>query len=309
VSDLEKYSLTELRWSRNVTSESLVIVDELGRGTSTRDGLAIALSIAEALIDSMALTIFSTHFVDLGKNQLLCSRIHAQATRPNHFLCSPILARALGSRPGVLNMHLQSETTIDTENVPHTTMLYKIGSGPVQEGHYGLELAASMGLPRRFVAHARQAATRLQLIAEERRVNSKTRRTIERRRLLLNLRAALEQAAESGLDDAALVGFLEKLQGEFVTRMVDLEDGGGSGEGASADGRASGSELTRSSSTNHGGGQHADADDEMTSERSGSSLLPIRRGKGKGQMVWPESDGMGSDDPMNAADRIYLIDL
>lgn len=50
-----------------VNGRCLVIVDELGRGTSTRDGLAIALAIAEALIQSHAFVWFATHFSQLGK--------------------------------------------------------------------------------------------------------------------------------------------------------------------------------------------------------------------------------------------------
>lgn len=45
----------------------MAIIDELGRGTSTRDGLAIALSIAEALVESGAFVWFATHFRELGK--------------------------------------------------------------------------------------------------------------------------------------------------------------------------------------------------------------------------------------------------
>ena len=67
---------------RNVDSKSMVIVDELGRGTSTRDGLAIAIAIAEALIQSKAATWFATHFIEL--------------------------AQVLTDRPGVLNLHLAS---------------------------------------------------------------------------------------------------------------------------------------------------------------------------------------------------------
>lgn len=37
---------------RNVRQHSMVIIDELGRGTGTRDGLAIALSVCEALVES-----------------------------------------------------------------------------------------------------------------------------------------------------------------------------------------------------------------------------------------------------------------
>ena len=45
----------------------MAIIDELGRGTSSRDGLAIALSIAEALVESRAMIWFATHFRELGK--------------------------------------------------------------------------------------------------------------------------------------------------------------------------------------------------------------------------------------------------
>lgn len=52
---------------RNINERSLAIIDELGRGTSTRDGLAIALAISEALIQSNAMVWFVTHFHQLSK--------------------------------------------------------------------------------------------------------------------------------------------------------------------------------------------------------------------------------------------------
>lgn len=64
---------------------SRVIIDELGRGTSTRDGLAIALSIAEALVESRALVWFATHFTDLAK--------------------------IMSERNGVINLHLAVEVS------------------------------------------------------------------------------------------------------------------------------------------------------------------------------------------------------
>lgn len=54
----------------NVNDKSLVIIDELGRGTSSRDGLAIAIAMAEALIQSRALVWFATHFTELGEQLL-----------------------------------------------------------------------------------------------------------------------------------------------------------------------------------------------------------------------------------------------
>lgn len=51
---------------RNIDRRSMAVIDELGRGTSTRDGLAIALAIAEQLVDSRALVWFATHFKDVA---------------------------------------------------------------------------------------------------------------------------------------------------------------------------------------------------------------------------------------------------
>lgn len=56
---------------RNVDQSTLAIVDELGRGTSSRDGLAIAVAISEALLRSGSTVWFATHFHQLGK--LSCS--------------------------------------------------------------------------------------------------------------------------------------------------------------------------------------------------------------------------------------------
>lgn len=51
---------------RGINGRSMAIIDELGRGTSTRDGLAIALAISEALLQSNSLVWFVTHFHQLG---------------------------------------------------------------------------------------------------------------------------------------------------------------------------------------------------------------------------------------------------
>ncbi|KAL9025532.1 MAG: hypothetical protein Q9196_005661, partial [Gyalolechia fulgens] len=97
---------------RNIDRRSFVIIDELGRGTSTRDGLAIAIAIAEALIESKALVWFVTHFREL--------------------------AHILSERAGVVNLHLQVDISPNRDRM---TMRYTIQDGCVRETHYGIAMA------------------------------------------------------------------------------------------------------------------------------------------------------------------------
>jgi DNA mismatch repair protein MSH4 len=52
---------------RNITPNSLVIIDELGRGTSVEEGVGLCFAISEHLIQSQAFTLFATHFLELTK--------------------------------------------------------------------------------------------------------------------------------------------------------------------------------------------------------------------------------------------------
>ncbi|RDA90109.1 hypothetical protein CP533_2581 [Ophiocordyceps camponoti-saundersi (nom. inval.)] len=183
---------------RNVDKDSLAIIDELGRGTSTRDGLSIAMAMSEALLETKASVWFATHFVDL--------------------------ARVLGQRAGVLKLHLAAETSETAEGLPHLKMLYKATAGTVDEQeHYGIHLARAVGLPPSFIERAEQVAKSLRRTREESRQSSESHRLVARRKLLLNLHGALVQARESGSEEA-LPAYLRRLQEEFVHRMEELED-------------------------------------------------------------------------------------
>ncbi|KAI1639504.1 muts domain V-domain-containing protein [Biscogniauxia mediterranea] len=188
---------------RNVNGKSLTVIDELGRATSTRDGLAIALAISEALIQSNSLTWFATHFQQL--------------------------ASILGSRPGVLNLHLSTEITEQNGNKPNMTMLYKISSGPVKEENYGLSLARVIGFPDRFIKIAEEVSTTLAENIEQKRQNSQSRKLIQRRRLILNLYETLTQLREPNMDDSARGAYLKRLQNEFVVRMDKIQSGQATG--------------------------------------------------------------------------------
>ncbi|KAB5551011.1 DNA mismatch repair protein-like protein MutS [Coniochaeta sp. 2T2.1] len=182
---------------RNINGKSLTIIDELGRGTSTCDGLAIALAMAEALVQSGAFVFFATHFTDLAK--------------------------ILANRPGVLNRHLATETTLTDDNVPKMTMLYKIESGPVREESYGIKLAGAVGFPARFLEVAEHVSTKLREQAQVNKRDSAARKLEHRRTLILNLHGQLQMAYASDMEDGALAAYLKKLQAEFIQRMEENE--------------------------------------------------------------------------------------
>ena len=178
---------------RNVDERSMVIIDELGRGTSTRDGLCIAIAIAEALVESRALVWFATHFRDLAK--------------------------ILAERNGVVNLHL----AVEMGNADSMTMLYKISNGVVTEEHYGIALAKVAGLPAGVIQVAEEVSNTLIRNLERRKKSSKTVALARRRRLILSLREQLVQAKEGNMQGQVLASWLKKLQDEFVKRMSAID--------------------------------------------------------------------------------------
>lgn len=184
----------------NIEPKSLVLVDELGRGTSTTDGLAIAISIAEALINSGAFVYFVTHFRELP--------------------------RILSERAGVVNLHLAVDI-----NPNQMRMLYKIEDGPEDQKFYGLALAKVVDLPAEVIATAKRVSEILSRKVEARgQQHSKTLAVVRRRRLVLSLKEQLMQARQGAMKGEELRQWLKKLQDEFVVRMTAIDAEASTGE-------------------------------------------------------------------------------
>ncbi|KAI1014894.1 hypothetical protein LB503_004004 [Fusarium chuoi] len=183
---------------RNIDDKSLAVIDELGRATSNRDGLAIAIAMSEALIQTKASVWFATHYIDLTK--------------------------VLADRPGILNLHLAATTSTTEDGLPHITMLYKATSGAIRgEEHYGINLARAIGLPQSFIDKAEEVAKDIRRRRETAKRSSESTRLVARRKLILNLQDALRQAKDSGSEEA-LPGYLQRLQEDFVARMEEVDN-------------------------------------------------------------------------------------
>lgn len=226
----------------NIDDRSMVIVDELGRGTSTRDGLSIAIAVAEALVESGAIVWFVTHFGDLAK--------------------------ILAERSGVVNIHL----SVEMSEADKMKMLYKVASGAVQEEHYGLALAKVVDLPPDVLRVAEQVSKKLTSNIEKRKKNSNTIALARRRKLILSLREQLIQAHEGNMNGKVLATWMQKLQDEFVRRMAAIDaDAAASAVAESEEDSAIGPEVEAEAA---GSDIRADiqAMDCSTSEDGGSQL-------------------------------------
>lgn len=117
----------------NATPRSLVLLDEIGRGTSTFDGLSIAWSVAEFLHNSpehSAKTIFATHYHELTE-----------------------LAESL---PGAKNYQMTA-----TETEGDVVFLHKLQPGKASKS-YGIAVAKLAGLPTKVIERAKAVLTKLE---------------------------------------------------------------------------------------------------------------------------------------------------
>lgn len=179
---------------RHVQPRGMVLVDELGRGTSTTDGLAIAIALAEALLASGALVWFATHFHDL--------------------------ALILSERSGVINLHLAADIADDANKM---TMLYQIAEGPVPDRRYGLSLAKLVDLPPSVLEVANTVSETMERLARRRNSSSRAVAIARKRKLLLSLREQLHIAQSGTMGDSSLRAWLIRLQKDFALRMTAID--------------------------------------------------------------------------------------
>ncbi|KAK9467624.1 muts domain V-domain-containing protein [Lipomyces arxii] len=174
---------------QHASAESLLIIDEMARGSSVRDGLAIALAISETLAGTGATILFATHF--------------------------PEISQVLGNRIGVSSLHMQ----VDSQE-KSMKMLYKISDGRnVTNEHYGLKLARVMPFPIMMIDRADFIA---RLFSEQAKIKQEAGVAWRRRTLLelLTSLKAVENFCRNGIDDKVLERWLWRLQIEFITRMA-----------------------------------------------------------------------------------------
>ncbi|MGJ8525142.1 DNA mismatch repair protein MutS [Halomonadaceae bacterium LMG 33818] len=119
----------------NATEESLVLMDEIGRGTSTFDGLSLAWAAAEELASLRAFTLFATHYFEL--------------------------TRLAEQHPSITNLHLTA-----AEHGEGIVFMHRVEQGPASQS-YGLQVAQLAGVPRHVIQRAREELQHLEASSRE----------------------------------------------------------------------------------------------------------------------------------------------
>jgi DNA mismatch repair protein MutS len=115
----------------NASAQSLVLMDEVGRGTSTFDGLALAFAIARYLLEkNRCYTLFATHYFELTR---LAEEFRQAA-----------------------NVHLDA-----VEHKHHIVFLHAVNEGPASQS-YGLQVATLAGVPEQAIKAAKQHLLKLE---------------------------------------------------------------------------------------------------------------------------------------------------
>ncbi|MES2962973.1 MAG: DNA mismatch repair protein MutS [Bdellovibrionota bacterium] len=170
------------------TEDSLVILDEVGRGTSTYDGMSLAQSILEFLLDSKkCMTLFATHYHELTE-----------------------LAQGY---PQLFNVHMRIHEKAGAHG-PEITFMHQLAKGPANKS-YGIHVAKLAGLPGSVT---KRASGILKKLEGGRRIET------EQMSLLGHLDGShAGQAPQETEIPEELKQALDELKGLDVTQLTPLE--------------------------------------------------------------------------------------
>ena len=172
----------------NATNKSFVLLDEVGRGTSTFDGISIAWAVAEYLhqtIDRAARTLFATHYHELTEMSLLFPRIK--------------------------NLHIKVKEWND-----RIIFLRKIDEGSCDHS-YGIQVARLAGVPRQVILRAKEILANL----ENMELTPDHKPVLARHREDKNAQRSAQQT--DMFNNAVQLNLMDSLNAEIIQQLQDLD--------------------------------------------------------------------------------------
>ncbi|XP_053927088.1 mutS protein homolog 4 isoform X4 [Cuculus canorus] len=173
---------------QNANDKSLIIIDELGRGTSAEEGIGICYAACEYLLNLKAFTLFATHFLEL---------CHMDGLYPN-----------------VENYHFEVQhvrsSAGNKEKIAYT---YTLSKGYTEEKNYGLKAAEVSSLPSSIILDAKEIINH---IAKQILHRQKSTPEMMKQRAMYHLAMRLVQTARnSRLDPDSLRIYLKGLKKKY----------------------------------------------------------------------------------------------
>jgi DNA mismatch repair protein MSH3 len=165
---------------RGATARSLVVLDELGRGTSTHDGAAIAHAVlAHVARETRCLTLFITHYQSLARvaeglgGAVRCVHMRFEATKRDHnnHLLTHGDSNSNDDGDGDEDMDMDGEGASADEEI---TFLYEVADG-VAHRSYGLNVARLARIPRRVLDVAARKSREMEEGVKARRLRGAVR--------------------------------------------------------------------------------------------------------------------------------------
>ncbi|KAL5005729.1 hypothetical protein ScPMuIL_016887 [Solemya velum] len=182
---------------QNASDNSFIIVDELGRGTSTDEGIGICHAVCEYLLNLKAFTFFVTHFLDLTNLDSLY--------------------------PNAENYYFEIQRSFSTDgNCEKVYYTHSLSKGRTEERYYGLQLAEVSTMPRAVIEKARELTAK---ITENKKKNQQMEGELARQRAVFKLANKLIQVARnSRLDDESLKLYLKSLKFQHEEDLIRVEE-------------------------------------------------------------------------------------
>ena len=185
----------------NISDRSIVLLDEIGRGTSTYDGISIAWAMVEYLHNhptARAKTLFATHYHELNEMEHMCPRVR--------------------------NYHVSVK-----EVGNQIVFLRKLERGGTEHS-FGIHVARMAGMPQSVVARAEEILRNLELVyGNNEIVPTRSPRERNRKASAQAVREAAESASQSvqlsmfQLDDPVLVQIRDQIKGLDINALTPSE--------------------------------------------------------------------------------------
>ena len=205
---------------QNADKDSLIIIDELGRGTGLKDGMAICVSMVDRIREMKSVCLFVTHFVGIPE--------------------------VFQHKPGVFELHMGVSESSDVSKAK-----FKISAGKNLVSGYGIKIVEDKKLfTPEIVARSKELSDKLKIFRAASMISCEvqSRRNLQNR-LILNFYEMLSHAVHN-VTDTELFEALSNMEDHFIAKYEEINEMSGEISMGSAPPSSRHSQISTTATTN-----------------------------------------------------------